>query len=529
MATDEVLSAPADAAAGVPPATDSGQQHGLGIALAVIATAQLMVVLDASIVNIALPSMQRALHFSSTNLEWVVNAYTLAFGGMLLLGGRTGDLFGRRRMFVIGISLFSVASLLGGFATSQAWLIAARAAQGLGGAITAPTALSLVASTFPEGASRNRAMGVYAAMSGAGASIGVLAGGLLTNALSWRWVLFVNVPIGVFEVLVAPRVLRETETNPGHLDLPGALSATAGVSLVVFGLIHAGSTAWGAPTTVWSLVAGAVVLVGFVVLEINAPHPLLPLRILRNRNRSGAYVIMLCIGTAMFSMFFFLTLFLQNVLGYSPLRAGVSYFPFALCIMVVAGLSSKLVGIVGRRPLLMAGPLLAAGGLLWFSRLNASSHYWPGVLPGMILGASGMACSFVPLTLTAVSSVRRDEAGIASALLNTGQQVGGSLGLAVLGTISATAFRHHLTTTLGPVDHNIVRALAGGAPASAFHLPAAVAHTVNVSLTHGYTTAFTVGSGILGLAFLVATFVLRTTPAPSLAGEVALSPATTGP
>ncbi|HLX89020.1 MAG TPA: MFS transporter, partial [Acidimicrobiales bacterium] len=345
----------------------------LGLALLVIATAQLMVVLDASIVNIALPSVQRALHFSSANLEWVINGYTLAFGGLLLLGGRTGDLFGRRRMFVVGLSVFSLASLLGGLATSQAWLIAARALQGVGGAITAPTALSLVASTFPEGRERNRAMGVYAAMSGAGGAIGVLAGGVLTDALSWRWVLFVNVPIGLFTILVAPRVLAETEVRPGGLDLPGALSATAGMTLLVYGLIHASSHSWGSASTVGTLAAGGVLLVAFVILEVRAPHALMPLHIFRNRNRSGAYAIMLAIGTAMFSMFFFLTLFLQNVLGFSPLRAGVSYLPFAVCIMVVAGISAQLVGRIGPKPLLMTGPLLACGGLLWFSRLGLGS------------------------------------------------------------------------------------------------------------------------------------------------------------
>ncbi|HZU78950.1 MAG TPA: MFS transporter [Acidimicrobiales bacterium] len=481
-----------------------------GAALLVIATAQLMVVLDASIVNIALPSMQRALHFSSANLEWVINAYTLAFGGLLLLGGRTGDLFGRRRMFMIGITIFSLASLLGGFATSQAWLIAARAVQGVGGAITAPTALSLIASTFAEGRERNRAMGVYAAMSGAGGAIGVLLGGVLTNALSWRWVLFVNVPIGLFVVLLAPRVLGETQTSRGRLDLPGALSATAGMSLVVYGLIHAGSAAWGDLGTIVPLVAGAVLLAVFLIVEIRAPHALLPLHIFRNRNRSGAYAIMLAIGTAMFSMFFFLTLFLQNVLGFSPLRAGVSYLPFALTIMVVAGITSQLVGRIGPRPLLMVGPLLAAGGLLLFSRLTVTSSYWPNVFPGMVLAAGGMAMSFVPLTLAAVSNVRRDEAGIASALLNTGQQVGGSLGLAVLGTISATAFRGQLTGLLSRLANPVVvHALSAGAPVSAFHLPPPAVGAVNHALTHGYTTAFSVGAGIMLAAFLIALLVVR--------------------
>ena len=511
---DDAVLAAADDLSEQPAAPD--HRH-LGLALLVIATAQLMVVLDASIVNIALPSVQRALHFSSSNLEWVINGYTLAFGGLLLLGGRTGDLFGRRRMFMIGLSIFSVASLLGGLATSQAWLISARALQGIGGAITAPTALSLVASTFPEGRARNRAMGVYAAMSGAGGAIGVLLGGVLTDALSWRWVLFVNVPIGVFVVLVAPRVLGETETRPGRLDLPGALSATAGMTLLVYGLIHASAHAWGSATTVGPLVAGGVLLVTFVILEVRAPHALMPLHIFRNRNRSGAYAIMLAIGTAMFSMFFFLTLFLQNLLGFSPLRAGVAYLPFALSIMVTAGIASQLVGRIGPRPLLMLGPLLAAAGLLWFSRLGLGSSYWPDVFPGMILASAGMAMSFVPLTLAAVSGVRRDEAGIASALLNSGQQVGGSLGLAVLGTIAATAFRGRLEGLLGHFDPAVTHALAAGAPASAFHLPPPVHLAVDHALVHGYVTAFRVGAGILFTGFLIATAVVRVQQPPGAA------------
>ena len=496
------------------------EHRHLGLALLVIATAQLMVVLDASIVNIALPSVQRALHFSSANLEWVINGYTLAFGGLLLLGGRTGDLFGRRRMFMVGLSIFSLASLLGGLATSQAWLISARALQGIGGAITAPTALSLVASTFPEGRQRNRAMGVYAAMSGAGGAIGVLLGGVLTDALSWRWVLFVNVPIGVFVVLVAPRVLGETSTRPGRLDLPGALSATAGMTLLVYGLIHASAHTWGSMATVVPLLVGGVLLVTFVILEVRAPHALMPLHIFRNRNRSGAYAIMLAIGTAMFSMFFFLTLFLQNLLGFSPMRAGVAYLPFALSIMVTAGVTSQLVGRLGPRPLLMLGPLLACGGLLWFSRLGLGSSYWADVFPGMILASAGMAMSFVPLTLAAVSGVRRDEAGIASALLNSGQQVGGSLGLAVLGTISATAFRGRLEAVVGHFDPAVTHALASGAPASAFRLPAPVHQAVNQALVHGYVTAFRVGAGILFAGFLIAAAVVRVRPtAPAIPAE----------
>ncbi len=479
------------------------EHRNLGVALVVIATAQLMVVLDASIVNVALPSIQRALHFSSANLEWVVNAYTLAFGGLLLLGGRTGDLFGRRRMFMIGIGLFAGASLLGGFATSEAWLITARACQGVGGAIAAPTALALIASTFPEGPPRNRAMGVYAAMSGAGAAIGVLLGGILTDAISWRWVLFVNVPIGLFVLILAPRVLGETEARPGRLDLPGALSVTAGMTLLVYGLIHAaGGHGWGTPATVIPLVVGGLLLVVFVFIEARAADPLMPLDIFSNRNRNGAYGIMLAMGTAMFAMFFFLTLFLQNVLGFSPLRAGFSYLPFALTIMIVAGLASQLVGRTGPRVPLMIGTLLAASGLFYFAQLGPSSSYFTDVLPGMLLAASGMALCFVPLTLAAVSGIRRDEAGIASALLNSGQQVGGSLGLAVLGTIAATVTHNDLTTAFG----DRAARFANGSPAGA---STGVRETVATAYTNGFTTAFTVGAVIMLVAFLLAVIVVR--------------------
>ena len=344
----------------------------LGLALAVIATAQLMVVLDTTIVNVALPHIQDALHFSGSSLEWVVNGYTLAFGGLLLLGGRSGDLLGRRRIFIFGILLFSVASLLGGFATGQAWLLAARALQGVGAAFAAPTALSLIAVTFPEGAARNRAMGVYAAMSVAGGSVGLIAGGLLVNYADWRWVLFVNVPIGILVVLLAPRVLSESERRHGNFDLPGAVTASLGLAALVYGLSNAATGAngvshWGDTKVVASLAAAAVLLAAFAVIEARASHPLLPVRVLRSRDRSGAYLIALCVGTALFGMFFFLTLFLQDVWGYSALKSGIAYLPIMATVMVMSGAASQLVPRVGARPLLIAGSVIAAGGLFWLS------------------------------------------------------------------------------------------------------------------------------------------------------------------
>jgi len=481
----------------------------LGLALAVIGTTQLMVVLDASIVNVALPSIQRALHFSGANLAWVVNAYTLTFGGLLLLGGRTGDLYGKRRMLMIGVGLFAAASLLGGLATDSAWLIAARAAQGVGGAIASPTALALVAATFAEGSARNRAMGVYGAMSGAGGAIGVLMGGLLTTSLSWRWVLFVNVPIGLAVVLLAPRVLPETERQTGRLDLPGALTATAGMTLLVYGLVHAATTSWGTPTTVLPLVAAVLLLSSFLVIERRAPEPLMPLHLFSDRSRVGAYAVMLAIGTGIFSMFYFLTLYLQDILGFSALRTGLYYVPFAVMIMVSAGMAARLVGRFGPRILIMAGTLSAAGGLFWLSLAGQDSTYLAAVLGPMILIASGMACCFVPLTLTAVAGVPPREAGIAAALLNSGQQVGGSLGLAVLATVAATLTRSHLQT-LGPAARRIP---AGAGPAFASQLPASLHRAVDHAFVVGYVAAFRLSTLVLLVAFVVAALTIRV-PAP---------------
>jgi len=378
------------------PAAGPVQRH-LGLALVVIATAQLMVVLDATIVNVALPDIQKALGFSGTGLEWVVNAYALTFGGLLLLGGRAGDILGRRRVFIAGIILFSLASLLGGFATSQAWLLAARAVQGVGGAIIAPTALSLVTTNFPEGPPRNRAMGVYAAMSIGGAAVGLIAGGLLTTYLSWRWVLFVNVPIGILVALIAPRALAESERRPGRFDLPGAITSTLGLAALVYGLTSAatspnGVSHWGDTKVVVSLTAAVVLLATFIAIEARSKYALMPLRIFRNRDRSAANLIMLCIGTAMFGMFFFLTIFVQTVWGYSALKTGVAYLPMVAAIMVMAGVSAQLVPRIGARPLLIAGSVIASGGMFWLSRINEHSTYTGGLLGPMLVTAPGWAC-----------------------------------------------------------------------------------------------------------------------------------------
>jgi len=495
-----------------PGATAAGPaSRHLSLALIVIATAQLMVVLDATIVNVALPDIQKALGFSGSGLEWVVNAYALTFGGFLLLGGRAGDLLGRRRVFIFGILLFTAASLLGGFATSQAWLLGARALQGIGGAITAPTALSLVTTTFPEGRPRNRAMAVYSAMSVAGGAVGLIAGGLLTTYLSWRWVLFVNVPIGIVVALAAPRVLTESERRRGRFDLPGAITGTAGLALLVYGLSSAatspnGQSHWGDTKVVASLVAAVVLLAAFVLIERRSRHALLPMRVLADRNRSGAYLMMLTLGTALFGMFFFLTLFVQNVWGYSPLKTGIAYLPIMAAVMVMAGVSAQLVPRIGPRPLLLSGSLIASGGMLWLAQVDETSTYVGGLLGPMLLTAIGMGVLFMPITLIALSKVKDADAGVASSLINTGQQVGGSIGLAVLGTVAWTVVAnslHSQLTAAAAKAGSAGQAAAGGAG----QIPASIYHH---ALTVGFSRGFLVSAGISLFGFVVALVAIRT-------------------
>ncbi len=473
----------------------------LGLALVVIASAQLMVVLDATIVNVALPHVQRALGFSGSGLEWVVNAYAVTFGGLLLLGGRAGDRLGRRRVFVAGLLLFSAASFVGGFATSQWWLLTARALQGAGGAVIAPTALSLITTNFPEGGPRNRAMGVYSAMAGGGGAVGLLLGGLLTTYVSWRWVLFVNVPIGLAVAAAAPRVLTESPRRPGRIDVAGAVTATAGVALLVYGLSRAatgqdGVSHWGDALVLASLAAAVVLVVSFVLIERRSSHPLLPMRVLADRDRSGAYLIMLCIGTAMFGMFFFLTLFVQTVLGYSAVRSGVAYLPFTAGIVTAAGVASQLMPRVGARPLILAGAAATAGGMFWFSRLTEHAGY-PGQLLGpMLVTSFGLGLLFVPLSLVALHNVAEQDAGVAASLLNTGQQVGGAIGLAALGTIAWTTVADNLRSARAAIA-------AGHQP------PASPAQLTAHALATGFARGFLAAAGIALLALLVALAAIR--------------------
>jgi len=459
--------------------------RNLNLALIVIALAQLMVVLDVAIVNVALPSIQRELHFAATDLEWVVNAYAIAFGGLLLLGGRTGDLFGRRRMFIIGALVFTGGSMAGGFATSSSFLIAARAAQGVGAAILAPTALSLLAATFPQGALRNRALGVYSAVSAGGGAVGLLMGGIITNYLSWRWIMFVNVPIGLLLAFAAPRVLIRGEGKPGRLDLPGAVTVTAGVSLLVYGLARVATHDWSDSVTRATLAIAVAMLVTFVALEARGLHPLMPLRIFANRNRSGAYGLSLAIGAALSGMLFLLTLFLQNVLLFSPLQAGFAFLPTALGIGIGAGLTSRLIGRVGPRVPMTTGALLAAIGMFWLSAVTVHANYVPDVLGPLVVLAVGLGMAFVSTSVVAISGVQPSESGLASALLNVGRQLGGSLGIAIMGTIATTVTRNQLAT--GRLTHS----------------------AVNSALTAGFSSAFEIAGVIAIAGFVIALVAVR--------------------
>ncbi|MDR3648814.1 MAG: MFS transporter [Acidimicrobiales bacterium] len=471
--------------------------------LAVIAVAQLMIVLDASVVIVALPSAQRALHISIANRQWVMSAYTLAFGSLLLLGGRIADYLGRRRMFIIGLLGFGAASALGGLAQDSAMLFGARALQGALAAVMAPAALSLLTVTFTEPRERARAFGVYGAIAGGGAAIGLVLGGTLTQLASWRWTLLINVPIALVAAVAASRVIRESRgESRGSYDLPGAVTVTGALFLLVYGFTVAGTHGWAAPFTVALLVGAAVLMAAFVAVELRTEHPLLPLRVVLDRNRGGSYLSSLLVGSAMLGTFLFLTYFFQGTLHYSALKTGFAFLPFSGGIIIGAGLASRLLPRTGPRALMTAGLVLAGGGLAWFTGLTPASSYLAHVLPPEILVSLGMGMAFVPLSSTALIGVEPKDAGVASALVNTTQQVGGSLGTALLNTVAASA-----ATTY----------LAGHAKSAAAVQSAAV---------HGYTTAFTVSAVLLAGAAVVAGLLVRASrdqaedqPVGALAGE----------
>ncbi|MFC8225300.1 MFS transporter [Streptomyces sp. NPDC057287] len=478
---------------------------GNGIALLIIASCQLMVVLDITIVNIALPHIQTSLGFSTESLSWVINAYTLTFGGLLLLGGRLGDILGRRRVFIFGVLLFVLASLLGGLSQESWQLLAARALQGVGGAIASPTALSLITTTFHEGPARNRAFGVFAAVSAGGSAIGLLAGGVLVEWLDWRWVLFVNVPIGLLIAFATPRFIKESERHPGHFDLLGALTSTLGMVLLVYGFIRASEDGWSDVVTIGAFVAAVVFLLAFLAVERGSKQPITPLRMFRDRNRAGTYGMMLSLAAAMFGMFFFLTLFVQNILDFSPLQAGLAFLPVSAIIAVSAGLASQLLPRWGPKPFMVAGAIFAAAGLGWLTRTDIDSTYLGSILGPVLVFGFGMGMQFVSLTLMAVSGVASREAGAASGVLNATQQVGGSLGLSILVTVFGTASRNEATD-------QVPRFMAEATPAQQLEfrrtgeLPAPWGDQV---LTSGVSSAFVAAAIFAVVAALIAVLVIQ--------------------
>jgi EmrB/QacA subfamily drug resistance transporter len=460
--------------------------HGhrnLGIALALISMAQLMVVLDGTIVNIALPHIQTDLGFSNASLPWVVNAYALAFGGLLLLGGRIGDILGRRKVFIFGVAAFGIASFLGGIAQSEGVLLASRILQGVAAAAAAPNALALITTTFPAGKERNRAMGVYAAMSGAGAAVGLILGGVLTEA-SWRWTFFVNTPIGLIVAVLALRYLGESARQTGKFDLPGAITGTLGLTGLVYGLTHAAQDGWTDPVTL-AFILGGLALIGiFLALEARSRHALMPFRILANKTRGVSFIAMLVVGAALFSMFYFLGIYIQNIMGYSALKTGLAFLPFSFGMVVAAQIGSTLIARMDPRWIAGAGAVLAAGGMFGFTQLEVDSGYATHLLPYILLLSIGMGLIFVPLTLTAVSGVADEDSGVGSAVLNTVQQIGGAIGLALLGTVSTTAIKDRFTELAPGLQK---AAESGQSPDQIKQLQA---QYTALATTHGFTKAF---------------------------------------
>jgi len=407
-------------------------------ALILLCMAQFVVVLDASIVNVALPSIGDGLNFSQDNLTWVVNAYVLTFGGFLLLGGRLADLLGRRRVFMVGLAVVAVASLAAGFAANEGQLIAARAAQGLGAAIISPSALSIITTLFTDGAERNKALGVWGAVAGSGGAAGVLLGGILTDGLGWEWVLWINVPVALIALALTKRLIPESRSTSltRHFDAAGAFTVTAGLSVLVYALVDATDAGWGSAQTLGLLALSASLIGAFVVIEQRSDSPLVPFRIFRMRTLTGANIVGLLIGASLFSMFFFISLYMQQILGYSAIKAGLSYLPLALMIIVAAGLGSTLVTKLGFKPVLATGMAAIAIGLLWFSQVSVGGGFVSDVLFPSLFAAVGLGFAFVTSTIAAVSGVEERESGLASGLINTSQQIGGAIGLAVLATIA---------------------------------------------------------------------------------------------
>jgi EmrB/QacA subfamily drug resistance transporter len=462
------------------------------LALGVIAISQLLIVLDATITTIALPTAQKALHISDANRQWVITTYALAFGGLLLLGGRIADYTGRKRAFIIGLLGFAAASALGGAAVNEGMLFAARALQGGFGALMAPAALSLLTVAFTDAKERARAFGVYGAIAGGGGAVGLLMGGLLTEYASWRWTLLVSAPIAIVAALAAVRFVDESRAAGNtRYDLPGALTSTLGLVALVYGFTKASSDGWGSATTIEFLVAAAVLLVGFIFIEIRSKHPLLPLRVILDRNRGGSFLSALLIGVGLFGVFLFLTFYLQITLGYSALQTGVAFLPFTFGIIAGAGVSTQLQRF-GPRVLMSAGLLVAAIGMVLLTRIGVDTGFWSHVFPGELLISFGIGVTFGPMSNTALVGVADHDAGVASALINTTQQIGGSLGTALLNTIFTSAVAGYLTTH----QHDI---------SSPAQLPGLRA----IATVHSYTVAFWVSAGLIGLASLIAFILIK--------------------
>jgi EmrB/QacA subfamily drug resistance transporter len=459
------------------------------LVLVVVGIAQFMVILDNTIVNVALPSIQRGLHFSPASLQWIVNAYTLAFGGFLMLGGRAADLVGRRRLFLVGIVLFSAASLMNGLAGSAGILVAGRAVQGLGGALVTPAALSVLTTTFAEGRERTAALGVWSAIAVGGGAVGLLLGGVLTSLLSWQWIFFVNVPVGVVAIALALRFVPESriENARGGVDILGAVSVTGGLVLLVYALVNAQTAGWVSVETLGLMALAVALLAGFVILEGRLRHPLIRLGIFRMRSITGANASMLLIAGGLFAMFFFASIYVQEVLGYSALRAGLAFLPVTLGIIAGAGLSNLLIRRVGVRAVGISGMSIAAVGLLVLSRIPVHGTYLGDLLPGLMIMAFGMGLTFVPITLIATTNVAAEDAGLASGLLNTAQQLGGAIGLAVLSTLAANT----TANTLSALGH---------APTPADGVSA---------LVSGFHVAFIVGAGLMLSAAVILAATVR--------------------
>jgi EmrB/QacA subfamily drug resistance transporter len=486
--------------------------------LLIIAGAQLMIVLDTTIVNIALPHMGEYFHKNQTDMTWAINAYTLAFGGLLLLGGRAGDILGRRRMFVVGLALFSLGSLFGGLATTFPLLLGGRVVQGVGGAIASPTALSLITVSFTEGRERNRAFAVYAAVSGAGGALGLLLGGILTEYATWRWVLFVNVPIGALVILGASLYVQDSERLKGGFDFLGAALSVGGMVTLVYAFIHAARDGWNNAATYVLFPLAGLLLIAFVLTEaFVAEHPMMPIRLLRDRSRAGAYVIMLMVGAGLFGMFYFLTFYFQQVMGYSALKSGVAYLPFPFVIAIGSQVVARLLPRIGPKVIITTGSALMTVSLLWMARVDPGTSYWGELLPGMMVLALGLSMLFVPLTTTAVSNVANTDAGIASALLNVGQQIGGSIGLSVLATVFATAARNAGTTQVSdlaghptPLQHlqqlNIQRAGGPKAPVAAWQDSTAM-NALHAVQSHGSAMGF-LAAAVFGVVAVIAALLM---------------------